>query len=360
MGVKTDWNIIISDLVFNGAPVSTFKSTWYCGKLTSTDLEPVIVSQSEPRTALRSVIHRLICPQQVNATHTWASSFPAQYGNPYYDLGEWQTCDKLQDQEYYNLENARKEDVFEKAPKQPRLASCQIFRDVHQQSQDKLKEFVVHHRLMGVEHFWIYLNQEWNMTGLPRADDITYVPYDFTKWHVPGRRKANQPFQVPMQHHCLFKMKEYGYDWVVTTDLDEYIDVTNQNSTNLIDFLEKYFDPHIINSLIMRSVPFGANLTEPNTELVTDYVYRNRLTKMDEFQGGREKHIYSVHNAEYVGVHYLYGKSATPLVPSTQAYVKHYKLPTKGVFQTAQNMILKDDNFSLRYRNEIRAGILKW
>lgn len=106
--------------------------------------------------------------------------------------------------------------------------------------------FIAYHRLIGVEHFWFYINEVFNITDLPMASDVTYVPYRFvwsdhhnkSRWNygngVVGpwkfRRNGHSFWQPTAMQQCLYRSKRYGLDWIMANDIDEYLWINRTES----------------------------------------------------------------------------------------------------------------------------------
>ena len=41
-----------------------------------------------------------------------------------------------------------------------------------------IPQWIEYHKMIGIDHFWIFPNESWNMTGLYNTSYITYVPWD--------------------------------------------------------------------------------------------------------------------------------------------------------------------------------------
>lgn len=260
-----------------------------------------------------------------------------------------------------------------------KLASCAITRgDV---SRRTMHEWIHYHRFLGVDHFWIYVNEPWNLDRFPKLPFVTYVPYNFY-WYEHSMhssyRLPHQPFwQEPMQFQCLYRAKKIGgIDWLLTTDSDEYILVTSpsanaklRNATTepiLANLLDEFSastqqNNHVIGGLEMNSIPYGRNKRldppEENMLLVMDHTWR-RKGDVDEYKRNRMKILYRVETTQGVGVHYLWkgGRELLFWNPSTQAYILHYKQFQNGVFQTPNPDDLTQDT---RLADMFRNGVLK-
>jgi hypothetical protein len=149
--------------------------------------------------------------------------------------------------------------------------------------------------------------------------------------------------QIPAQMHCLYTAKKYGYDWIVTPDVDEFIHIVAQDETmkskldRFPSFMER-FDKAKQASLRMTSIPYGKNSfhNEFDQQVLLDYVWKSKNTPQTDDTVGRYKHIYNVHLVWSLGVHSCWkadGVTDTPLGPDEDGiYIQHYKKSHVGVF----------------------------
>ena len=83
-----------------------------------------------------------------------------------YNVRQPLRCDRFEEEETWHIHKSKT------------IGACLRFRGVR--DREHVPEWIEYHRVLGVEHFWIYTNEEWNMTGLYEASYITYLPFDFT------------------------------------------------------------------------------------------------------------------------------------------------------------------------------------
>ena len=183
--------------------------------------------------------------------------------------------------------------------------------------------------------------------------------------------------QEPANNHCLWNAKKYGYDWVTTTDVDEWIhipaaeDQADQNVSTIFpirSYLKRY-DPNAFSCLTMRSVPHGSNIwlskpDFPQNPLLIDYVWRENKTFSDF--NDRQKVIYNPQNVWGIGVHYCWTaqRKAPYLHPAKDAYVHHYKRPDKGVFRRLKKKMVRSEKDLMRdsilrdmYRSDLVSAL---
>ena len=106
-------------------------------------------------------------------------------------------------------------------------------------TRSALAEWLTYHRLIGVEHFWVYVTELWTSehrpTNILMLPYVTYIPYNFVwrdHWaHSSFRAPFHNFWQVAMQHQCIFRAKRHKLKWVTTTDIDEYIRLPGRHSS---------------------------------------------------------------------------------------------------------------------------------
>jgi hypothetical protein len=275
---------------------------------------------------------------------------------PIYDLQLMVKCDKLE------KDNP--------PPSHVKLGACVRFQGQH----ELVAQWIEYHRLMGMQHFWLFLNEPFDIHDLPQANDITYVPYNFA-WRDHANHSAIQPtswganfWQTTAQNQCLYRLKRYGLDWFTTLDLDEYIWINDElrsmertDSPPLQKFLSKF--EHQTNkdvgALEIRGWGFGRNKKlEPKNktfELLVDYTYRVRKPV-----GGRNKCLYQAQVAEDIGVHWVYMGGRTISLNISEIRLNHYKRPRDGVFQARKSQLLADSSLPDKYRELILKGLEKY
>jgi hypothetical protein len=182
-----------------------------------------------------------------------------------------------------------------------------------------LPQWIEYHRLLGIDHFWIYVNEPWSWQHQEEELEegggggggflhhhhhhpsyVTYLAFD-QQWqdhahyyqHYYHRTLDNGGdhqevvvapstqwtlTQEPAQTSCLYLAKTLGYDWITTPDVDEYLFLSKTNNDNnnddenenenhdddnhdlppLKQFLSQ-FDKEQYSSLIVNSIPYGSN-----------------------------------------------------------------------------------------------------
>jgi hypothetical protein len=296
-----------------------------------------------------------------------------------YNTTPYQRCDELRYMKEKNLlpkisgTKGRKP-----ATQQPRLGVCTSIRG--ENNRAIVDQWIEYHRMIGVDHFFVYVNEEWNdLSLLPQRPYVTYIPFDYCLCnHLEVIKEHNRSdlnhgvywkqypfFQELINTHCLQHAKRLNFDWITTHDVDEYIHVMPPNSS-LPKFLGKLLDESStfnnaeISSLIMKSRPYGKNPSSPNDTqhpLLIDYVWIKNSTIGTD----RQKLVVNAKLVNYLDVHGTKGehkKVDIKLDPSSQLYIHHYKNPEKGVFKGGNpEDLIKDESLAM-YRNELMSRLL--
>jgi hypothetical protein len=173
--------------------------------------------------------------------------------------------------------------------------------------------------------------------------------------------------------------KRYGLDWITTTDVDEYIWITDPGAMNSIDpppmqaFLSQFSDKPDLGALKMNSLSFGRNRgVEPRSkafELIVDYTCRKKKlasinakrNKREKNYFEREKNFFGSQVALDISIHQLMeGGETLRLHMASQARLNHYKIPLKGPFQANNlpaNELINDTSLPDKYRKSILHGL---
>jgi hypothetical protein len=233
-----------------------------------------------------------------------------------------------------------------------------------------IPQWIEYHRLIGMQHFWIFVNEPFDLKGLPIASDVTYIPYNYT-WRDHGNHSkfrasfnGDNFWQSTALNQCLYMAKRYGVEWFTTTDVDEYIWVSDdrESTMNATFPLQSFLDKKslqqqtkTVGALIMNSIPFGRNVkleSENKTfELVMDYTFRDEQDTPWDIKHHRWKCIYHAPVAQVISVHNLdQGGGKMYMDASTQVRVNHYKSPNTGVYQAEARHLKVDSSLPDKYR----------
>ena len=85
----------------------------------------------------------------------------------------------------------------------------------------ELTQWIEYHRVVGFEHFLIYLNEPYEPDTLPNATDITYIPWNFAR----VGEKGAMPHQAVQQMDCIQRAQARNVTWLALHDVDEYFQI---------------------------------------------------------------------------------------------------------------------------------------
>ena len=242
--------------------------------------------------------------------------------------------------------------------------------------RDNALQWVEYHRIIGVDHTWIYVDSDWDENKQPDRPYLSWVPYNFDieTFNFTDRpwTEQNELFRVTSQVECLLRARRMGMEWIIFTDIDEYVQVVD-NSTIFGD--DQHVLKHLLNTyykderdkiggLVMNSIPFGNNLEiekKPTKTLMIDHVYRNKINpKIAKWI--RWKQIVNPQNVHNYATHWLGGGDVLKEVrlDADKVRINHYKEVDigVGVFQTksAKNLI-EDRSLADTYHNHVMNAI---
>ena len=329
--------------------------TWYCNSM---DNPGRLLVQNTP-------VHLVECTLPPNGSSSLQRLWPSKpslktHETVHYDescLRDSAECDRLEMKEtpiHLRLSSKAATSL------RKLLGACLIERQV---DVSHLAQWIEYHRLMGVDHFWVYQNEKSRL--LPVWDHVTYLPYHFV-WEDHANRSSlfRRPprdifWQEAMQLRCIYHAKRLGMEWVTTTDVDEYIWV-NVTDYHQHDYpLKRYLMDHHdefknVAGLAMNSISFGRHNDEPPTTNVSqpflNYVWRPAHSKWQRF-----KQIYHVPNVLVPEVHTVKGRGGSHRLHDV--YLHHYKTPWKGVFKSsAQRTMVKDTRLKDLYSDRVVVG----
>jgi hypothetical protein len=275
---------------------------------------------------------------------------------PHYDVRPYLACDELE----------LSMGAPPLPPPQVNIGACVMTKSRHM-----VEQWIEYHRLIGIHHFWVYINEPLdNLRNLPQRPYVTYVPFNY-HWddHQKNSKYKNyNVWQEALQMQCVYRAKRNKLDWVTTTDIDEYIRVMSppQHSSTALPPLQHLLDgipnQDKIGGLILNSVPFGSNqllkpVNKTNNTLVIDHVWRNKQD-LEKYAWARWKMIYKPQNTWDVGIHYLFrGGPQKRLNMTSQAFLQHYKLADRGVFQGSPSTLLMDTELRDQYRDRVLVAM---
>ena len=115
------------------------------------------------------------------------------------------------------------------------LSICAIFQD----EAPYLKEWIEYHRLLGVQHFWLYNNSSQDNYLKILKPYIKKDIVELIDWPSPVD-KSWIPYQKEAYNDCILRSKEKTC-WLAVIDIDEFIVTTNKKPIleNLIPYKDR-------------------------------------------------------------------------------------------------------------------------
>lgn len=269
---------------------------------------------------------------------------------------------------------------------------------------DLMQEWIAYHRMIGIQHFWFFVSEPFEniYDTMPRHEqDITYIPYNYT-WDAHKENGTQEMietaagwsaggenwFQPMANNQCLMMAKQYGLDWVMTPDVDEYIVVHDPAITHftspspLQQYLGKPEFQHDANDetkprgqVCLNGGGYGKHPKLENDtvfELTIDFTYRkDRIYGNGELgpdgkgAGGRRKCFYNPKVIDGVDTHGKHGRWRDNLkdcVNTTEIELYHFRSPLLGPVEAAEDQLASYPELRDMYRDKLKQEMkrLDW
>lgn len=236
-------------------------------------------------------------------------------------------------------------------PPQTTHASCTSIRGFD--NRQLLPQWIEHHRLIGVEHFFVYVNEPFNqMDEFYNQPYITYIPFDYHE--SPKDREFY--FQAIWQNDCIYRARNASVSWVGIHDIDEYWNIRQKPYT--LKSITNTFDPNEVAGIAIQNMWFGPHPEESFTHymhqkpsnLLMDYVWRSPMIN------GPNKFIVSPKLVDYHFVHWMTkyrGRIEHKVID--KIIMNHYRRPYDHVHTVSSEDAVRDSGF----RNEYKDGVMK-
>ena len=249
-------------------------------------------------------------------------------------------------------------------PPQITHASCTAIKG--EEYRKLLPQWIEHHRLIGIEHFFVYVNEPFaNLDTLYQRPYITYVPFDYH--HYPNERPFY--FQATWQNDCIYRAKNASVSWVGLHDTDEYWQPLK--APYHMDNVMQGLDPEKDAGRIVGNVWFGPHPDEKETfdmhlkpnNLLMDYTWRSPTNK------GPGKRIVSPKLVDYFYVHWITQRSKGAKWEqwaTDKVRMNHYRRPYDHVHsfedKEAIQSLVKDETMRDMFKEKTLEAInsRKW
>jgi hypothetical protein len=201
----------------------------------------------------------------------------------------------------------------------------------------RMIEWVEYHRMIGVDHFFIYLmgnhtNEEnfW----MPKLSYLTYIPYNVMDESNFDDLIKSFRFQKTQQMDALYRARGLNYSWILMLDMDEYIKFGNRSMT-LPDYLTNILLTHnnsTFGGISIQSTSYGASHGEPLfPDLLIDHIWKRSTM----FVGERQKSIVRPSHVDYYAIHGVTSGGYEVHAEPNIIQIAHYRRPELGVFLTS-------------------------
>ncbi|XP_038066274.1 uncharacterized protein LOC119736304 [Patiria miniata] len=208
--------------------------------------------------------------------------------------------------------------------KRYKLAICTMVKN----ADSFIPEWLTFHRYVGVEHVFIYDNEQVEKSNLTRTlndfiDEgfVTVIPWA----HSVSPYKTYLEVQIAHENDCIWRHK-HDVDWMIKIDVDEYIQPMDANRTHVItDYLSESIFDHVAAVRIQnwffghppRIAPRGDSVIERNR-------WRSKLPTLQNT--GHDKNILRPINVHYFKIHSVkLGGDVISADPHTELRLVHYR-----------------------------------
>ena len=201
------------------------------------------------------------------------------------------------------------------------------------------------HRFLGVEHVYMYDNEDPEVTTLPSTlkrhiDDgfVTYIRWrhSITKW------KTYLETQIAHEMDCIWRHK-YDVEWMIKIDVDEYVQPMDPNRSKITDYLhEPIF--HDLAGLRICNWFFGR--PERIGPGGVEVIQRNKWAAKEPSlqQTGHDKNILRPINVYFFKIHNVKkGGNTISMDPYTELRLVHYRSENKRTIHFEMPPVVRRD-----------------
>ena len=208
------------------------------------------------------------------------------------------------------------------------LALCAIVKD----EGPFLKEWILYHSMIGVEHFFLYDNGS-NPPVSETLGDLAAMP------HVTILGTPNKAMQLPVYNHCLM---EFGsrFAWIAFIDVDEFICPAKTSDLRIL--LAEY-EPYGGLALNWRVFSSNGHASRPQGLVIENYTHWvdekrtqiKSIVRPEKTAGCRNAHAFG-----YLNGAFSVNESFEPLPPGAafwlpsheQVWINHYYYKSREDF----------------------------
>jgi Glycosyltransferase family 92 len=223
-----------------------------------------------------------------------------------------------------------------------------------------LKSWVIYHKILGVQCFWIYLDRtdddvENVLRYISNLSFVQIIQYNFNFSNIPFHN------QQAIQNECIYRSKAVGVKLLVLLDIDEFLKINiipNRVETleNSIEALTKSIQNyHEIGGIRFQNWFHGRRKHENVSDIILEYTGKSRRHTVNE----RQKLIVLPENVKFFSVHTITdGSKMYEVSPKYEGYIAHFKRADEGVFNSKR--ILKELYFKRNFVPIIQNTLQLW
>lgn len=215
-------------------------------------------------------------------------------------------------------------------------------------------EWAVYHNLIGFDHIFFYVNQEWGNQENFKGNFITWTPFSANVAGLGGM--SWDVFRIAGMTDIFWKARYLEIEWLFNADIDEYIwfnSTMDKKIKPIQSYLSQFNNSFNKQGIHLNSIPYGSNASiryeakQPPSQFfnksIFNFVYREKgnvcnlrwqRMKMIAYIKSKQLHGLSTH-----GCHrgYRHGCQLLRANPNSLR-INHYKNPEYGVFNTLKNV----------------------
>ncbi|XP_022101354.1 uncharacterized protein LOC110984988 [Acanthaster planci] len=237
---------------------------------------------------------------------------------------------------------------------QYQLAICTMVKS----ADSFIPEWLDFHRFVGVEHVFIYDNENEGDTKLPTTVKdyvdkgfVTIVPWA----HSVSRYKTYLEVQIAHENDCIWRHK-YDVDWMIKIDVDEYIQPMDAQRPRITDYLQDELLKSL-GALRVQNWFFGhpRHITPRGNSTITRNLWRSE--KPTHQNTGHDKNILRPINVHYFKIHNVkLGGDIMSADPYKELRMVHFRVDNPRALRFELPDFNVRDKSMLRLRDLVRAS----
>ena len=229
------------------------------------------------------------------------------------------------------------------------LALCTMVKGPN--LRQEITEWVAYHSLLGIERFFIYVNDLFDDYLDFVLPNVTFLPFQH------GVTKAFF-FQQAMQNDCIHRTR-HKVDWVGLNDIDEYFHFLGGEGkySSLWDYLNHQKSTRNISAIQAPNMFWGSNNGTMDDKATTNLTLDKYCWRDPQPSGRREKVWLQPTKIQYMSIHTItLGDGPTTKADPIDLLNAHFKRPHKGVFERYEAEITYDESL----RKAFVSNMTRW